>query len=300
MWRCQVVLCVFFFNDTATTEIYTLSLHDALPISIRLVYPESRVRISREKHNVLPDKPTSISFPFAATVKTKKGAEHWRYAEHKFLSTNGQPVFTPPNLVLRSVRVLQETDIELVYWLLYCCPGLEGGENFNGRMPKCTIEDLVGIAERKVRKEAKLADVKALIYSDRVGLGEKKLRLVAKAYFIRGVDELSYAQVKLAVEFEIKRNKTEGVQKFLDLVDAEQTLSVKSTIQSAIDDQIITFMVKNRTWAWVTENGKKNEAIATIGASADPNEALYSLYMGDVHFAEQLQAAVKGELVIPV
>src|SRR6266568_9341947 len=27
-----VVLC-FFFNDTATTEIYTLSLHDALPIS---------------------------------------------------------------------------------------------------------------------------------------------------------------------------------------------------------------------------------------------------------------------------
>src|SRR3712207_8853813 len=26
-------LAFFFFNDTATTEIYTLSLHDALPIS---------------------------------------------------------------------------------------------------------------------------------------------------------------------------------------------------------------------------------------------------------------------------
>src|SRR3712207_8903861 len=25
-------MCYFFFNDTATTEIYTLSLHDALPI----------------------------------------------------------------------------------------------------------------------------------------------------------------------------------------------------------------------------------------------------------------------------
>src|SRR5256885_12313590 len=31
----------FFFNDTATTEIYTLSLHDALPIS----FPLSGVRI---------------------------------------------------------------------------------------------------------------------------------------------------------------------------------------------------------------------------------------------------------------
>src|SRR6267378_3759291 len=28
----------FFFNDTATTEIYTLSLHDALPISGRLAW----------------------------------------------------------------------------------------------------------------------------------------------------------------------------------------------------------------------------------------------------------------------
>src|SRR5690349_25106195 len=26
------ILLIFFFNDTATTEIYTLSLHDALPI----------------------------------------------------------------------------------------------------------------------------------------------------------------------------------------------------------------------------------------------------------------------------
>src|SRR2546430_12161998 len=27
----------FFFNDTATTEIYTLSLHDALPISLNML-----------------------------------------------------------------------------------------------------------------------------------------------------------------------------------------------------------------------------------------------------------------------
>src|SRR3990172_7041473 len=32
---------VFFFNDTATTEIYTLSLHDALPIFLRRWPPAS-------------------------------------------------------------------------------------------------------------------------------------------------------------------------------------------------------------------------------------------------------------------
>src|SRR2546430_12503043 len=35
MIRQSLISCFFFFNDTATTEIYTLSLHDALPICER-------------------------------------------------------------------------------------------------------------------------------------------------------------------------------------------------------------------------------------------------------------------------
>ena len=35
----RIAFSVFFFNDTATTEIYTLSLHDALPISMRDMSP---------------------------------------------------------------------------------------------------------------------------------------------------------------------------------------------------------------------------------------------------------------------
>src|SRR2546430_3531300 len=41
----------FFFNDTATTEIYTLSLHDALPILLRLAAVESEHQSTR--HGVL-------------------------------------------------------------------------------------------------------------------------------------------------------------------------------------------------------------------------------------------------------
>src|SRR3712207_8029218 len=35
------LVCFFFFNDTATTEIYTLSLHDALPILYHCWCPRS-------------------------------------------------------------------------------------------------------------------------------------------------------------------------------------------------------------------------------------------------------------------
>src|SRR5215470_19693417 len=40
----------FFFNDTATTEIYTLSLHDALPICTNGMFIKKRL------HEFKPDK----------------------------------------------------------------------------------------------------------------------------------------------------------------------------------------------------------------------------------------------------
>src|SRR5256885_12228619 len=50
--------CFFFFNDTATTEIYTLSLHDALPISSSragILRRRSRIpRIWRTARRALP------------------------------------------------------------------------------------------------------------------------------------------------------------------------------------------------------------------------------------------------------
>src|SRR6266849_979420 len=42
-------LPTFFFNDTATTEIYTLSLHDALPISSRRSASTARRRAQRAR-----------------------------------------------------------------------------------------------------------------------------------------------------------------------------------------------------------------------------------------------------------
>src|SRR2546430_10078448 len=43
----MLILLFFFFNDTATTEIYTLSLHDALPILRRLPHPRLPQRRGR-------------------------------------------------------------------------------------------------------------------------------------------------------------------------------------------------------------------------------------------------------------
>src|SRR5574342_1357659 len=48
----------FFFNDTATTEIYTLSLHDALPIWID-AHPQHRERERAEHQDFRSEEHTS-------------------------------------------------------------------------------------------------------------------------------------------------------------------------------------------------------------------------------------------------
>src|SRR5438067_9311255 len=52
-------LCFFFFNDTATTEIYTLSLHDALPIFASAPRSSCRARRSRSSRDEASAHPRS-------------------------------------------------------------------------------------------------------------------------------------------------------------------------------------------------------------------------------------------------
>src|SRR5258708_39099116 len=48
MTRPKSIFLLFFFNDTATTEIYTLSLHDALPILSSSFLPSRRAASLRQ------------------------------------------------------------------------------------------------------------------------------------------------------------------------------------------------------------------------------------------------------------
>src|SRR2546427_8778959 len=57
----QLHFSFFFFNDTATTEIYTLSLHDALPI-----YDDYRVLLERERPDgMIVASPNTLHVPMA-------------------------------------------------------------------------------------------------------------------------------------------------------------------------------------------------------------------------------------------
>src|SRR5689334_23778124 len=86
----------FFFNDTATTEIYTLSLHDALPISRRAaallppLRPQSRGRPPRRGARRPDRKSTRLnsshsSISYAVFCLKKKKTHTSVYHPHRLL-----------------------------------------------------------------------------------------------------------------------------------------------------------------------------------------------------------------------
>src|SRR2546426_4760379 len=60
----------FFFNDTATTEIYTLSLHDALPICF------TRFVLGFPQHYLAGTSPVEIVKHFALVTSLGRSEEH--------------------------------------------------------------------------------------------------------------------------------------------------------------------------------------------------------------------------------
>src|SRR6202521_6444070 len=87
---CRVIF--FFFNDTATTEIYTLSLHDALPILNQVLAELYAVLIDRAADELLD----------------ARSEEHTSELQ------------SPQNLVC---RLLLEKKKKLAFMIFRACPG---------------------------------------------------------------------------------------------------------------------------------------------------------------------------------
>src|SRR2546422_9289518 len=64
----------FFFNDTATTEIYTLSLHDALPILNRA--GDSALDLLRASTLLTRKKSAPTHCSGRSTLRSKRSEEH--------------------------------------------------------------------------------------------------------------------------------------------------------------------------------------------------------------------------------
>src|SRR2546425_8001355 len=102
----------FFFNDTATTEIYTLSLHDALPISPTRRAPPPGAAAVRdhcangprsEEHT---SELQSLAYLVCRLLLEKKKKNSSSQGRRHHLASTRHPLTTPPSMRRMSVTGL--------------------------------------------------------------------------------------------------------------------------------------------------------------------------------------------------
>src|SRR3712207_9456847 len=80
----SLLLVVFFFNDTATTEIYTLSLHDALPI----FDVDVELRRLRAAAAAIVDRLLAADADLGAVARRRRGCHELRVRDRKSTRLN--------------------------------------------------------------------------------------------------------------------------------------------------------------------------------------------------------------------
>src|SRR5258708_2773756 len=82
-----IFVIFFFFNDTATTEIYTLSLHDALPISLRSTSTTSIAGMSLNRGTRYLDIAPFVIRPFSNCMLSNRDRKSTRLnSSHQIIS----------------------------------------------------------------------------------------------------------------------------------------------------------------------------------------------------------------------
>jgi hypothetical protein len=271
--------------------------HGKFPVKV--TYPPSRIVPSRLKHNRKPDQPRSISFDLKALVKTPNGTEVWRYAENVTVDEKNIKKYTPKKFLLFGSRWLKRNDIELIYFLLRkseyrLISEEELKENKNlvqSNTPKFMFEDLVTEAEKRATRKRLQTKIEGLLYGEDFGLPEAKLREVAKAYFIPGIDEYTLAQVQWQLETKINETKT-GPDEFFRMVNAEEEIKTRVSITKTMDLGLLVYenTGKVKRWIWKTKEGITE--VCKIPVTKSPNEALYEYYQGNEGFREDVQAVL--------
>ena len=280
------------------TDAEKKELRTKFTFPLRLVYPPELIKTSRL--NRLPDHPASINLPLRTVIQNSDGeTEEWRWARNITQTQGGVHKYFPRRFNFQGNTSIPETQLEFLYFLYYKNPHCG-----NGALPKdqrktvyYIIEDLLKIAQKRVDSRAATARYEVMVFDDELGLPEHRLRAIAKAYFIPRVDDLQLAQVRVAIDVEVRRDMKKGIPNFIEMSNSDEYIKLRGKIQIAIDRELIIFVPRDRVWAWKGDKAMGQNArledICRVTSKANAQQALIDWYEANLDFKQRLNTELE-------
>jgi hypothetical protein len=266
-------------------EYKNLIKNHKFPVKIK--YHPAMYRLNIDNPN-RPHCPASYPIHPQATAIGENGAPQvWTYYEIARPREDGRGFdFLPSWIDFRGTLLITEDKVDLLYFLKYL--SFQNISNTKSKRRKSfIIEDKAAEARNKLNLTTVISRVEFLITNDPRdgGMGDEKVRSLAKAYDIREVEDKQIEEVRVELIDILKlKHKAVPGDNIYDrfLLDANMGLAVqaKVAVVNARDNKIIGLQKKgtSRTWCYMEMSSKNvpmyGQAIIQVLSGKNEEQAL--------------------------
>jgi len=208
----------------------------------------------------LPEPNPQEWIPLQETVMGEEGDEYWVYCERPpRKKENGKMAYSPRGrTMVNSWKFNKKKDADLIFFFSEISSFRERG--------RVVLEDRQADARKQIDKEAGELDVKYMILSEHSPLSveqtgsEDTLRMVASAWGVADIDNLSIEEVKVQLLSRVQAANAQkdvtkrGFKEFLAEVNSREKLVVRANVQKAVDTGVITYDDPTFTWRFSANN----------------------------------------------
>ncbi len=286
---------MIFYNDLqksvkkdfikAFTKVVKYELHPAQTQwdhnKKRVGYPRS---FAIENYYTIMDQGMTIKMRYATNAfpKTQGGMSVMQYSpEFLKFGSSGQIICNPEI----------ENDVDLHYWMSLH-PRNEDSPNFDSK--KTPIFRRLDDAKSAI-KEAKIAtarhDAESYILKE---WDEIKLREVARAFDVFGVDDMVFEELQMKLLAVMKNNPVAFIEQCMS-----EEMILRSQISEGVAMKVISHDKERNTWMWGDKTSKVGIDICKVRPGEDPKDRLIKFWRQSVkdenieYFQERLEASIK-------
>lgn len=201
--------------------------------------------------------------PFTTTSYGEDGAEEWTYSKGHPIMKHGELQFPIRSEWIKKPNFsLNEQDIDKIFYFLYKSRIFYKYKIFE------VVNDKAN-AENDFKEKMDNTKLSNILYGSNSVLvnDEKKLRTIAKAWNVYGVDTLSKYQVILKLEAKLKKDSMRDssvIDDFIASTGLDDFTKLRAMVQQSLDDDVLRYNARKFAFYFCNPDGTDGELIMKI------------------------------------
>lgn len=224
---------------------------EILKMKFPVKFGMKRTLLRDKNGNALPVQNQYLNY-IATAVNKENVAETWIYSTvAPSKDKDGKYQLADTGVIIKNTLPLEKEDVELIYFIIY--------KSYLFRTNKLFLIDEVKDADDKAQAIKIEARFKYMMFDEESPLKRDQLNVVARAYGVSNVEDLSDNQVKIRLsDILASRSKEEKdiYERFLGDLGLSKDVKIRSLIQQLVDERKIFYNPSRKAFEWV---GNPNE-----------------------------------------